>query len=167
MNITTERTTLSFIGKKDFADILNLYHEEDTFRYIPHLEGWAEEKYLDLLEKKIVENTTDIGYYWIARSRKDKSLIGAMNVNKMRNFDKMQIGFQISRKYWNQGYGSELCEAVTNHMVLAKSYTELYAIYDIANTGSGKILEKCDYVLDEIVMEDNTQLNRVKYSVNG
>lgn len=167
MNITTERATLSFIEKEDFNDILNLYHEEDTFKYIPHLEGWTEEKYLELLEKKIIENTNDIGYYWIARSRKDRSLIGAMNVNKMRGFDKMQIGFQISRKYWNQGYGSELCEAVMNHMIVEKSYTELYAIYDIANTGSGKILEKCGFVLDEIIKEDNTQLNRVKYIVNG
>jgi ribosomal-protein-alanine N-acetyltransferase len=163
MDIITPRTVLSFISENDYEEVLGLYHEPDTFRFIPHLEGWSEEKYIDLLNRKIEENKAGIGYYWIARNKENGKLVGAMNVNKMRLFDKMQIGFQISRKFWNQGYGSELCQAVLKHIIEDKKYPEIYAVFELKNSASRRILEKCGFNFLKSYTEKDVELNIVKY----
>lgn len=167
MKFSTDRTHLSFIEHKDFQEVLQLYHEKDTFKYIPHLTDWTNEKYIELLERKILEGKNNIGYYWIARHKQDNSLVGAMNVNKIRNSDKMQVGFQISKKYWHQGYGTELCKGVVEQVITKIRFEELYAVYDIENIASKKILHKSGFEVCREYEEDGIKLEMVQYSPNN
>jgi len=109
MNLLSKRTTLTLAQPSDFKELLSMYTEPDTWKYIKHLQDRSEKEYHQFLLSRIALGVEKKGYYWVARHQENNELIGAMNLTPFRDSGILQIGFQIRRKFWNQGFASEFC----------------------------------------------------------
>lgn len=107
----TPRTKLTIITPEDYQELLGMYAEEDTFKYIKPLQNKTREEYLDMMAFRLEQSLKNEGYYWIARHNENKDLVGALNLNPFRDTGRIQLGYQISRNYWNQGFATELGKA--------------------------------------------------------
>lgn len=145
----TERTILKTIEKADIDEILEMYGEPDTFKYIAPAQNRTREQHLEFIESRITQASDGVGYHWTVRSIRDNEFIGLMNLNPIVGTDKIQIGFQLKRKFWNQGYASELTYAVLKFAMEEAGLTVVYGVFDKRNVASKKIFLKFGFEFDE------------------
>jgi RimJ/RimL family protein N-acetyltransferase len=163
----TSRTTLTLATIDDFEELLAMYTEPDTFKYIKHLQNLSREEYLGFLHSRLDLRQKKQGYYWVARHKTTNELIGAMNLTPFMDTGIMQLGFQIRRQFWKLGYGSELAEAILRFAIDEVGLEEVYGFFEKENTASGKILEKLGFQFKERkrFKEDGAALEVYVYSV--
>ena len=145
----TERTRLITITKEDFAEIMEMYGEPDTFKYIEPAQNKTKAELLDFLDSRIKQVADGIGHHWVVRSKMDNEFMGLMNLNPIAGTDKIQIGFQLKRKFWNQGYASELTARVLDFGIEEAKLTVIYGVFSKRNIASRRIFEKFAFVFEE------------------
>ena len=145
----TERTILRYITQEDFEEILEMYGEPDTFKYIAPALNKTREWYINFLQTRIDQVTNGSGYHWVARSKENNEFMGLMNLNPIAGTDKVQVGFQLRREYWNQGYASELTKRVLEFGFDDTGLRVIYGVFDKENTASLKIFQKFGFEFEE------------------
>ena len=162
----TKRARLNFIKKEDFSEILEMFQEPDTFKYIKPLDYKTREEYIDILTGRIIQTFEKEGYHWTARLKETNEFIGAMNLNPFQPSGKIQLGFQIKRKFWNQGFTSELAKKILEFGIEEVGLTEIYGYFEKENIASGKILKKLGFTFVEQKSFDknDSALEVYKYS---
>ena len=145
----TERTLLTTITPDDFGEILDMYSEPDTFKYIPPLQNKSREEYIDFLNSRIAQVTGRVGYHWVVRLKDTGSFIGLLNLNPIKDTEKMQIGFQLRQRYWNQGYAREVTKRLVEFAVSELGLKVLYGVFNKRNTASKKIFERFGFEFEE------------------
>lgn len=145
LSMKTQRAKLELIKTSDFEDILELFKEPETFRYIGPLDHKDESFYRNFLQSRIDMHLKKTGYYWVARISETDQLIGCMNLNPSRGAGPMQLGFQISRKFQGQGFATELSEPILHFAKHHIHLSEVYAFWELENIASGKVLQKLGF----------------------
>jgi RimJ/RimL family protein N-acetyltransferase len=160
-SLSTERTKLNLLSSNDFPDVLSMFQEEDTFKYIAPLKGKSEFEYRQFLLSRLQLIQNKKGYYWIARCLDTDEFIGAINLTPFQNNEKLQLGFQLKRKFWSKGYGFELSEKVLNHALSNLQLPIVYGFYQKENIASGKILHKLGfkYKRSKKELKGNAEIN--------
>ncbi|MGN1220574.1 MAG: GNAT family N-acetyltransferase [Candidatus Cryptobacteroides sp.] len=59
--------------------------------------------------------------------------------------DEVEVGYWISRNYWNQGLCTEALGIVVEHCRMTGSFTTLYGEHFLDNPASGRVMEKCGF----------------------
>jgi RimJ/RimL family protein N-acetyltransferase len=143
--LTTNRATLSFIQAIDFDEVLAMFHEPETFKYIAPLEGKTDDEYLKILKTKVEENISEAGFYWIARLKSNGEFVGAINLNPRKDIQHIQLGYQIRKKFWGQGFATELSAAVLEFAKNERQLDSVIAVFVESHIASRKILEKLGF----------------------
>jgi len=143
--LNSRRAVLNLITRHDFVDILDLFHEPETFEFISHLKNKTDEEYQNILEDRLRQVEGGTGYHWTARSAETGQLIGVLNLSRLSATEKVQLGFQLRKAYWNQGYGFELAEAVLKDALGRCGYTRIYGICEKTNIASARILRRLNF----------------------
>lgn len=84
-------------------------------------------------------------YQW-AITLKDgtQELIGSIGVVLQDKDTAMaEIGYCISRKWWQQGVTSEALAAVLRHLIRTVGFNRIQARHDVRNPNSGLVMKKC------------------------
>lgn len=149
MNLSTKTAELKFLTEADFQDMLQLFHEPGTFDYIEHLKNKSDEEYVSILKERLEQIRLKAGYHWVARTIQDNKLIGVLNLSVIRGTDKIQLGFQLSRNFWNQGLGFELANAVLQQGSKL-GYGTIYGVFHKQNVASRKILQQLHFTISDI-----------------
>jgi len=55
-----------------------------------------------------------------------------------------EVGYCLSRKYWNNGYMSEACKAFVEYL-FELGYSKILIRADTRNIGSNRVIEKCGF----------------------
>lgn len=145
--------------------------------------GWASDpevtKYLTWNTHKSIEETKGILSLWVDQYEKPERLNFAIELKKE---DKLiggvdvvgylggvkgtpVIGYNLAQKYWGNGYMTEACRCVINHL-FSKGYSEIRIDAMPENAASIRVIQKCGGVFLEAVEEhlplkDKTvQINR-------
>jgi ribosomal-protein-alanine N-acetyltransferase len=145
----TDRTKLSLLTHDDFKEILEMYEEPDTFKYIAPLRNKSHSEYLNFLESRIAQIKDKIGYHWVVRSLNTNEFIGLINLNPIRDSERMQVGFQLKRKFWSQGYATELTGFMLDFGFHHLGLKELYGVFSRENIASARIFEKLGFYFEE------------------
>jgi ribosomal-protein-alanine N-acetyltransferase len=66
----------------------------------------------------------------------------------------LDFGYRHARPYWGQGYGYEAAKASLDYGIEQLGFRDIYAMTDVENKGSRRILEKLDFQLKEIFAYD-------------
>ena len=142
--IVTERLILRKLKKEDAESVFS---------------NWASDpevcKYLTWNPHKSIEDTNRIMDIWLKEYenpntfrfgivlKENDELIGAIDVVGFIDGNP-EIGYCLSRKYWNKGYMSEACKAFTNYL-FSNGYESIIIEADENNIASNKVIEKTGF----------------------
>lgn len=140
----TKRTSSIPISVTDIPEILEMYVEKDSFKYVRPLKNKTREEYTKFLQKKISGNSPVVGF-WVVRDKVTQEFIGTMNLNTLPNMDRLQIGCHLKRKYWNQGYATELMQQLLVYAFEIRKVETLYGFLEEANLASKKMLQNLGF----------------------
>jgi ribosomal-protein-alanine N-acetyltransferase len=151
--MTTDRTLWTPLEEKDFPDMLEMAGEPDTFKYLKFLQVMTDEEYRQFLYAKLEQIRNQTGYHWAVRLATNGAFIGAVNLNLIKGTSRMQIGCQLKRACWNQGFASELTRRVLDFATDEIRLTEVYGVFEKDNFISRRLLEKLGFTWVETKKE--------------
>ena len=160
--IITKNLLIREIMPSDINVLLSVYYKEENMKYISNGKyDWT----LEELKGKYEKVNTD-GYpqgYGIFAVVADGEIIGEAGLfNSFENKKILELGYILDNKYWNRGYGTEICGGLLNYgfnvlgaeKVIARMYPE--------NTGSIRICEKLDFVKVNILNVVHCQYEMIR-----
>ena len=159
----TERTIWTLLEEKDFPAMTEMSREKDTFKYIRRLEVMTAEEYQQYLLLKLEQIRLGKGYHWAVWLKTDGAFVGAVNLNPIGNSERLQIGCQLKRDYWGQGYASELTLRVRDFAMAEAGLDMVYAVFQKDNVVSRRLLEKLGFVWLESKTEQDTEIEIHRY----
>lgn len=109
--ISTKRLQFQLLEPDHFPEILAMYAEPETNKYIRPLRGKSKEEYLKFFRFKMEQNEQGLGYFWVVL-KKDGSFLGTANFNHFSPFEVEHVGVHLARAFWSRGYGTEIVEAL-------------------------------------------------------
>lgn len=145
--------------------------------------GWASDpevtKYLTWNTHKSIEETKGILSLWVNQYEKPERLNFAIELKKE---DKLiggvdvvgylggvrgtpVIGYNLAQKYWGNGYMTEACRCVIDHL-FSKGYSEIRIDAMPENTASIRVIQKCGGIFleageEHLPLKDKTvKINR-------
>ena len=147
---------------------LNAFHElQSNLNVMQFADGDVksfEEHHLELLNliKKYKLPKNDFWIYAIV-SKIDNTFLGTLAFVKDGADD--EIGYRFIEKYWNNGYGFELCKAAIKYCKKTGIKKLVGYVVD-KNIASAKILEKLNFKVDKKFINDDLNLPETKYTLD-
>lgn len=139
--IKSKRLELRPLLASDFPDLLAMYQEPDSNKYIRPLRGKTPAEYEDFLALKLKNNRLDKGWFFTVLSA-DNKIIGSANFNFFEALQLEHIGVHLKRDSWSKGYGSEIVQALLK-FARSQGRSEVFALVEEGNHYSQRMLEKC------------------------
>lgn len=151
----TTRTTLTLLQESDFPEILAMFHEPETFKYIGPLDNKSDDFYRNFLQTRMQWAIDQKGYYWVARLKETGELVGGLNLTPFRDSGRIQVGFQICQKFWGKGFTSEMAPKAVEFGFKEWGLEVIYGYYESEHLASGRILEKMGFeAFEQIELKD-------------
>lgn len=166
-SLQTERTLLSLLVEEDLPDMEAMARETDTFKYLKKFQTMTAHEYTQFLQTKLEQIRNGTGYHWAVRLKTDQQFIGAVNLNPIKGTSKLQIGCQLKRDFWSQGFASELMARLLEFGIQELKLPAVYGVFQKENKASGKLLEKLGFVFEEGLQEQEVELEIHKYTTPG
>ena len=159
----TDRATLSLLTESAFDEVLKMFKEPETFKYIKPFQNKTRGAYLEFLKLKIRQIESGKGYYWVIRSIYSSDFIGAINLTPIPGTGQIQIGWQIKNKFRRQGYAYETAKAALEFALAETKFRPIYAVFEKGNVASEKILKKLNFNFHETEIKDTIELKKYIY----
>ncbi len=145
--IETERLIIREIQPTDFDEMFELHADPEVHRYLGNKTITDQEKLMEAMES-LRQQYIDFGVgRWAMIDKKTKEFIGwtgleyvTKEVNNHKNF--YDLGYRLIKRFWGQGFATESAFASVDYAFDKLNATEIYAMADIENKGSNKILKK-------------------------
>lgn len=144
--IITKNLLIREIMPSDINVLLSVYSKEENMKYISSGKyDWTVED----LKGKYEKVNTD-GYpqgYGIFSVVADGEIIGEAGLFNSFGYKKiLELGYILDNKYWNRGYGTEICEGLLNYGFNVLGLEKIIARMYPENIGSIRICEKLNFV---------------------
>jgi [ribosomal protein S5]-alanine N-acetyltransferase len=159
----SERTTLTLLQESDLPAMTVMAKEPDTFRYIKKLRVMTEEEYQRFLRVKLEQIRLGTGYHWAVWLKDGCDFVGAVNLNPIGGTTRLQIGCQLMRQYWGQGYASELIRRVLEFAIREARLMEVYGVFEKENIVSRRLLAKLAFAWIEDKTEQGVEVEIHRY----
>ena len=157
MHLGTERTIITPISENDIPEILEMYIEPDSFKYIlPHKDK-TNEYYLKFLKGKIETNKRTLGF-WSVRVKDSNEFIGTVNLNQFQNSEMTHIGCHLKREAWNKGFATELMRELMKYGFEERNLNAIHGIVEESNTVSSKLIKTLGFSILEERMDQGVKL---------
>jgi len=157
-NLETERTILTLLTEEDLPEMETMAREEDTFKYLKKFSSMSAEAYTQFLHTKLDQIRSRVGYHWAVRAKTDGRFIGAVNLNPIAGGSRLQIGAQLKRGYWGQGYASELMARLVKFGIGELKLPAVYGVFEKENNASRRLLGKLGFVFEKSYKEQDVEL---------
>ena len=148
----SKRTIISPLAVTDIDEIINMYHEPDSNKFIPILLNKTDAEYRDFLRTKIQTNDHPKGLgVWTVRAADSQEYIGTVNLNVMPILDIVHIGAHLSRSVWGKGYATETLAALLDYGLNTLKLPVIHGICSVDHVVSKKMLLRTGLVYDRTV----------------
>ncbi|WP_321518497.1 GNAT family N-acetyltransferase [uncultured Bacteroides sp.] len=149
--IITKNLLIREIIPSDINVLLSVYSKEENMKYISNGKyDWTIEE----LKGKYEKVNTD-GYpqgYGIFAVVADRKIIGESGLfNSFGNKKSLELGYILDNKYWNRGYGTEICSGLLDYGFNALGVDKIIARMYPENIGSISICEKLKFRKVDVV----------------
>lgn len=142
--IITERLCLQRLRYEDAEEIFYTYASKpEATRYVSwatHASIRETNEYLRFARKAW---SSGLDYSFSIRLKSSRQLLGSYGV--INEDGRVQFGYIFSPSYWNQGFATEVCLAITNLLTTKNSVHRIGTFVDCDNVASIRVLEKCGY----------------------
>lgn len=119
---------------------------QDLYEYLSDLEVVKFEPYKPMTIDEVKENLTwriSTDEMIAIESKEEHKMIGNVYLGKC-DFDTLELGFVLNRKYWAKGYAVESCKALIK-LAFENGIHRIYAECDPKNTESWNLLERLGF----------------------
>ena len=120
----------------------NWANDPEVTKYLtwnPHGDISVTKKYIEFL------NNTNATDYAICDKETNEIIGSISNVKENADFSVCEIGYCLSRKYWNKGVMSEVLDAYLDDLFSNKNYQAVEAEHMVENPASGAVMIKCGF----------------------
>lgn len=163
--LQTERCLIRSLSKSDFDILIEMYLEPDSNKYIRPLKNKGRSFYEVFLEKKVIQNQTEEGF-WVVVDLNSNTIIGTVNLNFFKPLSFTHIGCHLKKETWGKGYATELLKALVLYAVEEKRLAEIYGILDPENSASKRIMQKIGFNFSNTTHFDGSKLDVYKKTLN-
>ena len=145
-NIETERLLLRRFKIKDAQQMFdNWAKDPENVKYL----SWQAYKNIDdvyQILKEWIEYYKNKNYYrWCITLKDTAEVIGGIDVIlTLDHIDCFELGYVLSKKYWNRGIMTEALKSVINYLFKECNAHRIQARHDVNNIPSGKVMIKSD-----------------------
>ncbi len=160
--LSTERCCLKKVTDEDRKDIIKLYVNPDTRKYLGGALSTqaAEEKFDDIIKNQATTNNDAV--YTV--KLKDKTFIGLIYLSPYYDKSFYEISYEFLPQYWGNGYAFEVMNAILDDCRLKPGFDKVYAETQTKNFRSRKLLEKLGYKKEKELVRFNEK--QTVYSIN-
>lgn len=137
--IDTGRLLLRKVSKTDVKDIFEYAQDAEVSKYT----SWSPHKAIEDSSAYIEKLKTGKEITWIIEHQADKKAIGSVGfVNIYPTQKRGEIGYALSRKYWNQGLMTEAVKKIVEFGFETFGFERIEGICFTENIGSARVMEK-------------------------
>ena len=148
--LRTERLILRAPRTADAPDIFRAYAQDrEVCRYLiwaPH-QSVAETR--EFIRQCIEESSAGSRFPWVITSRTNDELLGMIEL-RVHGF-KADVGYVLARPFWGNGIVTEALSAVMAFAFSMPNIYRVWALCDVANTASARVMEKAGMVREGIL----------------
>lgn len=143
----TERLIIREIDASDTDAMFELHSDPEVHRYLGNKTITSKEGIMEAIDS-LGQQYTDFGVgRWAMINKKTDEFIGWTGfqfvtkvINNHKNF--YDLGYRLLKKSWGHGFATESAFASIDYAFNKLNATEIYAMADVENEGSNKILKK-------------------------
>ena len=138
----TNQFTIRELRPSDLTDFHEMQGNQKVMLYTTGKANTLVENQKDL--DKVIQHYTESDnqfWVWAIERKSDTAFVGtcALIGDGKGTYE---IGFRFLEKYWKQGYGTKICNALVDYAFCQQEVKKLIAYVDVRNTGSVKILDQ-------------------------
>jgi ribosomal-protein-alanine N-acetyltransferase len=165
----TERLILRELVVEDETAMFELDSDPEVHRYVGNSPVESIEQIQDIIEfiqKQYEEN--GVGR-WAVIEKSSNKFIGWAGLklfkNEMNNHSNFyELGYRLIKSYWGKGYATEAALASVKYGIEKLGLKEIYAMTDVENINSKKVLEKAGFKYIETFDDNGDQTDWFKLS---
>lgn len=149
----TERLIVRHYTKDDSDNFFLLNGDEEIMRYIrpAKTREEADQFLAEILQK--LEDDPDSGR-WAVEEKQTGVFVGSFAfIPVERTENKMQLGYALLKLNWGKGYATELTMGGLQYVFTKTSLTEIFAVTEMSNTASQKVLLKAGFTFHSTYKE--------------
>ena len=137
----TDRLYLRYLKPDDYlAMYYNWTSDEDVARYVTWDAHQDPSITRIFLNSKLEEYNLPNTYIWGIELIDTKELIGMIDVVNIIDGVTPEIGYVLSKKYWNKGIMTEACTKVIDYLLNEIHFKDIIICADVRNIGSNKVI---------------------------
>lgn len=149
----TEGLRLSPFASGDEADALRLYCDDpEVTRFVgwpPLIDADSARRFLEIESR--AWRTGDACRGWLARERSTGAAVAGLIAR--RHDSDAEFSYVVARDAWGRGIATELARALVERVRADDGISELWAICDVDNLASARVLEKAGFAAEGILSE--------------
>ena len=142
--ITTKRLILRKFAINDTEDVfMNWANDIEVTRYLSWLPHGKLDVTKNIINAWVEDYKNPDTYNWGIELKNLGQVIGSISVIKFECKNLVcEIGYCLSKKYWNKGIMSEALKAVIGFLIDNVGVQRVYAYHNANNVASGKVMQK-------------------------
>ncbi|KKY01695.1 GNAT family acetyltransferase [Paraclostridium benzoelyticum] len=155
--VETKRLILRRYTINDKDDMFNNWtSDEEVSKFL----AWKPHKSVDetksILESWILEYENMDRYHWGIEIKSNNQVIGDIAVfNLKENHCSCEIGYCLSRQFWNRGIMTEALSGVIDFLFKKVGLNRIVAMHNVNNIQSGKVMIKSNMKYEGTLREAN------------
>ena len=155
----TERLTVRPYTIEDGDQFFSVNGDEEIVRYIRAPKTREE---CDLFLQEVIRYSEQNPLYgrWAVWEKKSGDFAGTFAIIPLENSGEMQLGYSFKKFFWGKGYATELTLAGLQYVFSKTPLAIIYAITEIANVASCKVLHKAGFETEKIYAAGDKELIR-------
>lgn len=150
--LETDRLILRQIQEEDASTVFkNWTSDDEVSKYV----RWSTHKNIgetiEYIKHTIEQNKNPQNYEWGIVIKETNELIGAISAFPGED-DRIEIGYNIGRKYWRNGYTTEALKKVLEYLTNERGIHHFVCSHAVLNPASGAVMQKAGfkYVKDKV-----------------
>ena len=159
----TLRTQITPLSFEDFDEIISMYGEPDSNKFIEPLLNKSDAFYRTFLTKKIEDNEK-VHQFWVVRNKENNEFVGTLNLNQFSGTDLKHIGCHLARDYWNKGYATELMKRIIEYGFKERKLNAIHAVIEEGHDVSLRLFKNLGFELFEMRFVNGCHLHILKLS---
>ena len=139
--IETERLRLRLPALEDAEAIFAQYAQDaEVTKYLTWRPSVSVDETRRHLELALAAWKEGKAFHWAITPKKDDRVLGMVGLRV--DGSKVELGYVLARAYWGRGYMTEAVRAVVNRALNEGGVYRVWAVCDIENFASARVLEK-------------------------
>lgn len=144
MLFETTRLRIRQANVDDLGVMHALRMDPEVMRYSKHGPNTLEQS-KEFLNEFCIQSYAKYGFgHWMVEHKEDNKVVGCagLAVFNVDGRNEIEIGFRLSKAYWNQGLGTELSMGIRDYAFNKLAIRRLIAIIEAQNAQSVRVAEK-------------------------